>query len=553
MALSALDVSATEGTKAWHLNAERLTVWALQHLKNRNDAYGQYLSLQQRTEKRKAVTKREDATHDVLLQHFSADDPGDLIGLHTTSPENTCRWLAVDIDQHSENYSPEAAGNEDVALALYAELSQCGCEALLLDSNGAGGFHLLLIFESPIPADWAHRIAQFLAAKCKERGLSKEPEAFPKQDRLLPGKLGNFLRLPGLHHTRAHVTRVWDGVGAWLENEAAIDAICSHRPLATGEAELLHEIACEHAKPRVTTPETAEIPEAAAANPIEAFLKHFGCVKPSGSGWIACCPAHADGTPSLAINQKENKILLHCHAGCNVQDVLKHAGLSLEDLFLPEDGFDGLWGRQQTCRTRGRDVRRGLDLESVYRKARDSTQSCDLERLAEQLGVSSESLDSLDVVWCKHEQAWLFPEKGHKRRICGLLRRYPDGRKQLIAGGQRGLYIPKSFDEHADMIVIVEGGSDTAAAVSQGWNAIGCPAAGQGIGHIQSLLKDARGKIFVVGDNDAKRDGTWPGRRGAERVAKALVYHVQGSVSISSPPMQFKDVREWLANKGGAQ
>jgi hypothetical protein len=171
MALSAMDVSATEGTKAWHLNAERLTVWALQHLKNRNDAYGQYLSLQQRTEKRKAVTKREDATHDVLLRHFSADDPGELIGLHTTSPENTCRWLAVDIDQHSEDYSPEAAGNEDVALALYAELSQCGCEALLLDSNGAGGFHLLLIFESPIPADWAHRIAQFLAAKCKERGL----------------------------------------------------------------------------------------------------------------------------------------------------------------------------------------------------------------------------------------------------------------------------------------------------------------------------------------------------------------------------------------------
>lgn len=196
-------------------------------------------------------------------------------------------------------------------------------------------------------------------------------------------------------------------------------------------------------------------------------------------------------------------------------------------------------------------MRRGLDVESVYEKAQTETQSHHLEPLATQLGVSTESLHGLGVVWCKHEKAWLFPEKGHKRRICGLLRRYPDGRKQLIAGGQRGLYIPKSFDEHADMIVIVEGGSDTAAAVTQGWNAIGSPAAGQGIGHMQSLLKDARGKIIVVGDNDAKRDGTWPGRRGAERIAKALADEVRGPVSISSPPLQFKDVREWLTNKGG--
>ena len=36
-----------------------------------------------------------------------------------------------------------------------------------------------------------------------------------------------------------------------------------------------------------------------------------------GRHWMACCPAHDDHTPSLAIQDTDNgKVLVHCHAGC---------------------------------------------------------------------------------------------------------------------------------------------------------------------------------------------------------------------------------------------
>ena len=42
-----------------------------------------------------------------------------------------------------------------------------------------------------------------------------------------------------------------------------------------------------------------------------------------GKGWMACCPAHEDGTPSLAINTGENgKILFRCYANCTQDAVI---------------------------------------------------------------------------------------------------------------------------------------------------------------------------------------------------------------------------------------
>ena len=56
--------------------------------------------------------------------------------------------------------------------------------------------------------------------------------------------------------------------------------------------------------------------------------------KPSGKGWIACCPAHDDRNPSLSITDGDDgKVLLHCHAGCSVDQIVSAAGLDLKDLF----------------------------------------------------------------------------------------------------------------------------------------------------------------------------------------------------------------------------
>jgi putative DNA primase/helicase len=42
----------------------------------------------------------------------------------------------------------------------------------------------------------------------------------------------------------------------------------------------------------------------------------------AGSGWMARCPAHKDRKPSLSIRVADNKLLIHCHAGCAQERVI---------------------------------------------------------------------------------------------------------------------------------------------------------------------------------------------------------------------------------------
>jgi len=51
--------------------------------------------------------------------------------------------------------------------------------------------------------------------------------------------------------------------------------------------------------------------------------------------WIACCPAHEDRSPSLAIREVDDRVLIHCFAGCNIDEVVSAIGLQISDLFPP--------------------------------------------------------------------------------------------------------------------------------------------------------------------------------------------------------------------------
>jgi hypothetical protein len=48
---------------------------------------------------------------------------------------------------------------------------------------------------------------------------------------------------------------------------------------------------------------------------------------------MAKCPAHPDKHPSLQISQGERGALLRCWAGCDIETVVKAAGLRMADLF----------------------------------------------------------------------------------------------------------------------------------------------------------------------------------------------------------------------------
>jgi hypothetical protein len=64
---------------------------------------------------------------------------------------------------------------------------------------------------------------------------------------------------------------------------------------------------------------------------VERALREYGSRRTSRRDWN--CPAHDDHTPSLSVNQGERGVVLHCHAGCSVNEVAEALGLELTDLF----------------------------------------------------------------------------------------------------------------------------------------------------------------------------------------------------------------------------
>ena len=56
--------------------------------------------------------------------------------------------------------------------------------------------------------------------------------------------------------------------------------------------------------------------------------------KRNGAGWMAKCPAHEDRNPSLSINQaSDGRVLLNCHAGCSLENILAAIDSTKADLF----------------------------------------------------------------------------------------------------------------------------------------------------------------------------------------------------------------------------
>ena len=67
----------------------------------------------------------------------------------------------------------------------------------------------------------------------------------------------------------------------------------------------------------------------------EAFISQLRKVRQSKPGnWLACCPAHEDRSPSMTIRELDDgRVLIHCFAGCSVEQILHAAGLEFSVLF----------------------------------------------------------------------------------------------------------------------------------------------------------------------------------------------------------------------------
>lgn len=84
---------------------------------------------------------------------------------------------------------------------------------------------------------------------------------------------------------------------------------------------------------------------------IERILEKLEKVKRTGSNeYLARCPAHDDNSPSLTLKEiSDERVLIHCFAGCGGSEVMQAIGMTLEDLY-PDGALGELRGWHQTTK-----------------------------------------------------------------------------------------------------------------------------------------------------------------------------------------------------------
>lgn len=182
-----------------------------------------------------------------------------------------------------------------------------------------------------------------------------------------------------------------------------------------------------------------------------------------------------------------------------------------------------------------------VDLARTMEQARGAVSGTSLVRFAAELGVSKAALWALGIG--QRSDEWLFPMRDADGDLVGIRRRLTDGRKLSVAGGREGLFIPTDVRAF-DPLLICEGPTDCAAALSLGFDAIGRPSCmgGAKLAALFCIRRDVK-RVVIVADGDE------PGQRGARDLATELRRYV-GDVRIIAPPESHKDLRSWLC--GGA-
>ena len=211
---------------AWAAAAGELADWCLRWLVNRTDIHGgQFFKSNGEIQR---FTSHRRLTRDRLVRHFRATSTEDVIGLHVTSPAETCRWVGWDIDAHKgQKFDPVA--NLALAKRIFEEARDAGLAVRLIDSSGGkSGYHLWVVFAEPIAMADAFRLGRYLARGHADFGIAKAPEVFPKNDHLTGKLCGHWLRLPGRHHKRPSWSRIWSPKREiWRTGDEAIDALLS--------------------------------------------------------------------------------------------------------------------------------------------------------------------------------------------------------------------------------------------------------------------------------------------------------------------------------------
>ena len=217
----------------------------------------------------------------------------------------------------------------------------------------------------------------------------------------------------------------------------------------------------------------------------DEMLTHFQIQKRYGDKAQARCPCHDDKQASLTITKGRRSALLHCHAGCNFEDIIQSVGLKKQDLYFEERPPGSSW----RAYVQGREHKR---IEAVYNY------------------VSS----------ANGEYAFTKIRMQDKRMIYGVLcnNRFSYGlngrhRKDLksVYGDLKALN--KAIAEN-NPVFIPEGEKDVDTLTKRGYTAITYGGVNDWQSEFATLFKGA--EIYILADNDE------PGRKVANTILSDL-------------------------------
>lgn len=241
---------------------------------------------------------------------------------------------------------------------------------------------------------------------------------------------------------------------------------------------------------------------------LSRVLDHLGDIKRAGHGWLAKCPAHEDHKASLSIGlNSRGDVLLHCFAGCAVENIVTALGLTLADLYVQpfaasENSRNGMTG----------------DRISVEALARDK-------------GLPESFLRSLGINECEPRGVripYRLPD-GSPAPRCRFRRalKAGEGSQWLPFTGSDESLVPYGLDRlqnarQAGYLVLVEGESDCWTLWYHSFPALGIPGASMAsllqAEHLEGIPRlyitqesDAGGKVFVDGVAKRLTELGWPG------------------------------------------
>lgn len=214
----------------------------------------------------------------------------------------------------------------------------------------------------------------------------------------------------------------------------------------------------------------------------ENVLQHFQIARRQGERAQCRCPAHPDKQASLTVTKGRKGILLHCHAGCQLNDILMAAELEKKDLFYDDSSNRGIdWKKYIESREKRK-------IEATY----DYVSSVTGSYLFTKVRLQGKKM--------------LYGILDNNRFTYGLR---GQNRKQLKAIYGSVESIKKAIQEGRP-IFVPEGEKDVNTLIKQGYIAFTYGSTNDWKSDFAEILKGAN--VIILGDNDE------PGKAVAQRI-----------------------------------